>query len=126
MPRRNSKKNNTPNGALFSPEFKEVISRLKRREPELDEVVKRDRGKQRKKQRTTAKTNQGEEMNQDETKTPELLTAREVARELKVKQNQVYEYIKRGNLPASRLPGSKLLRITRADLNRYIAEGFTG
>ena len=32
-------KNNTPTGPLFSPEFKEVVKRLKRKEPELDEIV---------------------------------------------------------------------------------------
>lgn len=33
----------TGNGVLFEPEFLECVSRLKRREPELGEVVKRGR-----------------------------------------------------------------------------------
>jgi hypothetical protein len=36
------KKSNTPNGLSLSPEFKEVVKRIKNKEPELDELVKRD------------------------------------------------------------------------------------
>lgn len=36
-------KSYTGNGVLFEPEFLECVSRLKRREPELGEVVKRGR-----------------------------------------------------------------------------------
>ena len=35
-------KNNTPDGPLFSPEFKEVVKRLKRKDQWLDEMVSRD------------------------------------------------------------------------------------
>ena len=35
-------KSDTPNGLLLSPEFKEVIKRIKNRESELDEMVKRE------------------------------------------------------------------------------------
>lgn len=45
MPPKQSKKNNRRNGALFSPELLEVVSRLKRREPELDEILKRQQKK---------------------------------------------------------------------------------
>ena len=56
--------------------------------------------------------------------TIELLKPSEVARELKVKKDQVYKYIKQGLLPAARLPGSSLLRIRREDLNEYINRAF--
>jgi hypothetical protein len=35
-------KNNTPHGPLFSPEFKEVVGRLKRKEQLIEEIVRRD------------------------------------------------------------------------------------
>jgi hypothetical protein len=38
------KKNNTPNGSLFSPEMKEVLRRLKTKEPEVDEIIDRVAG----------------------------------------------------------------------------------
>lgn len=63
-------------------------------------------------------------MEATETRTLELLKPSEVAAELKVKKQQVYWYIRRGDLPATRLPGSRLLRVTREDLNRFIAAGF--
>jgi hypothetical protein len=34
-----STKNNQGNGTLFSPEFREVLTRLKHKEPELDGIV---------------------------------------------------------------------------------------
>lgn len=57
-------------------------------------------------------------------KTPELLTPKEVAGILKVGKPVVYYYIRTGRFPAGRLPGSRLLRVKRKDLNRYIAEIF--
>lgn len=33
------KPNNTPDGSLFSPEFREIVRRLKRKEFELESVV---------------------------------------------------------------------------------------
>ncbi len=56
--------------------------------------------------------------------TPELLKPSEVAAELKVDKPQVYKYIRKGKLRATRLPGSRLLRVTREDLNDYIRQGF--
>ena len=41
--RKPGQKNKAWNGALFSAEFLEVVSRLKKREPELAEVIKRGR-----------------------------------------------------------------------------------
>lgn len=41
--RKTGQKNYKGNGVLFTPEFLEVVSRLKRREPELAEVIKRGR-----------------------------------------------------------------------------------
>ncbi len=108
------RKNNKQTGSLFPPEFLEVVSRLKDKEPELEEIVNRQ-GKQKQTRRDT--------MSETET-TAELLKPSEVARELRVKKNQVYKYIKQGLIPAARLPGSRLLRIRREDLNRYINQGF--
>ncbi len=34
-------KNNTPHGPLFSPEFREVVKRLRRKDQLLDEMVRR-------------------------------------------------------------------------------------
>lgn len=110
------KKNNKQVGSLFSPEFLEVVSRLKDKEPELEEIVNRQ-GKQ-----TNQQTGR-DTMNETGT-TTELLKPSEVARELKVKKNQVYKYIKQGLIPAARLPGSRLLRVRREDLEQYINQGF--
>lgn len=41
--RKTGQKNKAGNGALFSAEFLECVSRLKRREPELAEIIKRGR-----------------------------------------------------------------------------------
>jgi hypothetical protein len=38
-------KNNTPTGSLFSPEFREVVKRLKRKDQLIDEMVRRDEDK---------------------------------------------------------------------------------
>ena len=46
MPKKQAKKIKTGNGDLFSPEFREVVSRLKRRDPELEEIIKRQQKKQ--------------------------------------------------------------------------------
>lgn len=37
-----TKKNNTPFGSLFSPELREVTSRLRDVEPELTEIIEAD------------------------------------------------------------------------------------
>lgn len=111
-----SRKNNKQTGSLFSPEFLEVVSRLKDKEPELEEIVTRQ-GKQ------TSKQTRRETMSETGT-TRELLKPSEVARELRVKKNQVYKYIKQGLIPAARLPGSRLLRVRREDLEQYINQGF--
>ncbi len=37
------KKNNTTSVPLFSPELKETVRRLKQREPELDDLLNRER-----------------------------------------------------------------------------------
>lgn len=57
-------------------------------------------------------------------KSPDLLTPAEVAGILKIAKPVVYYYIRTGRFPAGRLPGSRLLRVKRKDLNRYISEGF--
>ena len=40
-----SKKSDKGSGVSFSPELREVIGRLKNKEPELDQIVKRERDK---------------------------------------------------------------------------------
>lgn len=50
-----------------------------------------------------------------------ILTAVEAAEILKVKKNTVYDMIKRGDLPATKL--GKQLRIRQADLEEYIRHG---
>ena len=41
--RKTGQKKHKGNGVCFSPEFLECVSRLKRREPELAEIIKRGR-----------------------------------------------------------------------------------
>jgi putative molybdopterin biosynthesis protein len=53
-----------------------------------------------------------------------LLTAEDVAKALRIKKYTVYELIKRGELPSSKV--GKQLRVSRADIERYLAEGKTG
>ena len=53
-----------------------------------------------------------------------LLTAEDVARQLRIKKYTVYELIKRGELPSSRV--GKQVRISQADINRYLRAGKTG
>jgi putative molybdopterin biosynthesis protein len=53
-----------------------------------------------------------------------LLTAEDVARQLRIQKYTVYELIKRGELPSSRV--GKQVRISQADINRYLKAGKTG
>jgi putative molybdopterin biosynthesis protein len=50
-----------------------------------------------------------------------LLTAEEAAAQLKIKKYTVYELIKRGELPSSRV--GKQVRISQSDLNAYLESG---
>jgi putative molybdopterin biosynthesis protein len=53
-----------------------------------------------------------------------LLTAEDVAQQLRIKKYTVYELIKRGELPSSRV--GKQVRISQADIDRYLRAGKTG
>jgi putative molybdopterin biosynthesis protein len=53
-----------------------------------------------------------------------LLTAEDVARQLRIKKYTVYELIKRGELPSSRV--GKQVRVSQEDINRYLRAGKTG
>jgi putative molybdopterin biosynthesis protein len=53
-----------------------------------------------------------------------LLTAEDVARQLRIKKYTVYELIKRGELPSSRV--GKRVRISQRDVDRYLRSGRTG
>ncbi|MDR1863785.1 MAG: helix-turn-helix transcriptional regulator [Treponema sp.] len=53
-----------------------------------------------------------------------LLTAEDVASQLRIKKYTVYELIKRGELPSSRV--GKQVRISQADIEKYLAAGRTG
>jgi putative molybdopterin biosynthesis protein len=55
---------------------------------------------------------------------PPLLTAEDVARQLRIKKYTVYELIKRGELPSSRV--GKRLRVSQEDIDRYLRAGKTG
>jgi len=50
-----------------------------------------------------------------------VLYVEEVARELCISPSATYELIRRGKLKALRM-GRKLIRVRRADLERYVAE----
>jgi putative molybdopterin biosynthesis protein len=54
----------------------------------------------------------------------ELLTAEDVAQQLRIKKYTVYELIKRGELPSSKV--GKQVRVSREDINRYLEAGKTG
>jgi putative molybdopterin biosynthesis protein len=54
---------------------------------------------------------------------PSLLTAEDVARQLRIKKYTVYELIKRGELPSSRV--GKQVRVSQADVEKYLAAGKT-
>ncbi|MDR3131177.1 MAG: helix-turn-helix transcriptional regulator [Treponema sp.] len=53
-----------------------------------------------------------------------LLTAEDVARQLRIKKYTVYELIKRGELPSSRV--GKQVRVSQTDIEKYLAQGKTG
>jgi putative molybdopterin biosynthesis protein len=53
-----------------------------------------------------------------------LLTAEDVARQLRIKKYTVYELIKRGELPSSRV--GKQVRVSQGDIDRYLQAGRTG
>lgn len=53
-----------------------------------------------------------------------LLTPADVAQQLRIKKSTVYELINRGELPASRV--GKQMRISRADIDRYLKARKTG
>jgi putative molybdopterin biosynthesis protein len=55
---------------------------------------------------------------------PRLLTAEDVAQQLRIKKYTVYELIKRGELPSSRV-GTQV-RVSQADIEKYLAAGKTG
>ena len=55
---------------------------------------------------------------------PRLLTAEDVARQLRIKKYTVYELIKRGELPSSRV--GKQVRVSQGDIEKYLAAGKTG
>ncbi|GHV37197.1 molybdate-binding protein [Spirochaetia bacterium] len=54
----------------------------------------------------------------------ELLTAEDVAQQLRIKKYTVYELIKRGELPSSKV--GKQVRISQEDIRRYLEAGKTG
>jgi putative molybdopterin biosynthesis protein len=54
---------------------------------------------------------------------PRLLTAEDVARQLRIKKYTVYELIKRGELPSSRV--GKQVRVSQGDIEKYLAAGRT-
>jgi putative molybdopterin biosynthesis protein len=53
-----------------------------------------------------------------------LLTAEDVAKQLRIKKYTVYELIKRGELPSSKV--GKQVRISQADIDRYLSANKTG
>jgi putative molybdopterin biosynthesis protein len=53
-----------------------------------------------------------------------LLTAEDVAKQLRIKKYTVYELIKRGELPSSRV--GKQVRVSQADIDRYLKANKTG
>ncbi|MDR0584264.1 MAG: helix-turn-helix transcriptional regulator [Treponema sp.] len=53
-----------------------------------------------------------------------LLTAEDVARRLRIKKYTVYELIKRGELPSTRV--GKRVRVSQEDIDRYLRAGKTG
>ncbi|MDR2258934.1 MAG: helix-turn-helix transcriptional regulator [Treponema sp.] len=55
---------------------------------------------------------------------PPLLTAEDVARQLRIKKYTVYELIKRGELPSSRV--GKRVRVSQEDIDRYLRARKTG
>jgi putative molybdopterin biosynthesis protein len=55
---------------------------------------------------------------------PSLLTAEDVARQLRIKKYTVYELIKRGEIPSSRV--GKQVRVSQEDIDRYLRAGRTG
>jgi putative molybdopterin biosynthesis protein len=54
----------------------------------------------------------------------DLLTAEDVAKQLRIKKYTVYELIKRGELPSSRV--GKQVRVSQADMDRYLKANKTG
>jgi putative molybdopterin biosynthesis protein len=54
----------------------------------------------------------------------DLLTAEDVAKQLRIKKYTVYELIKRGELPSSRV--GKQVRVSQADIDRYLKASKTG
>lgn len=53
---------------------------------------------------------------------PDLITVSEAARSLRVTPITIRRLIERGDLPATRI-GSKIVRIPRAALNRFVHAG---
>jgi putative molybdopterin biosynthesis protein len=53
-----------------------------------------------------------------------LLTAEDVAKQLRIKKYTVYELIKRGELPSSKV--GKQVRVSQADIDRYLKANKTG
>lgn len=53
-----------------------------------------------------------------------LLTAEDVAKQLRIKKYTVYELIKRGELPSSKV--GKQVRVSQEDINRYLQSRKTG
>ncbi len=57
-----------------------------------------------------------------EPETPELMTKRQAAEYLQVSLPTIDNYLRRGLLPAYKLPGGRLVRIKRSDLLGLLRE----
>ena len=53
----------------------------------------------------------------------EWLSVNEVAARMRVTRRTVERYIKNGHLPSTRLPGGRLLRIRRSDVEALLSAG---
>ncbi|TNC98620.1 MAG: hypothetical protein FD119_91 [Stygiobacter sp.] len=56
--------------------------------------------------------------------TPPLMTVAQLAEALQVHRQTAYDYVRKGVIPAARLPGSKDWRVRRADVEAFIASMF--
>lgn len=56
--------------------------------------------------------------------TPPLMTVAQLADALRVHRQTAYDYVRKGLIPAARLPGSKDWRVRRADVEAFIASMF--
>ncbi len=60
---------------------------------------------------------------QEEPTSP-LMTVAQLADALRVHRQTAYDYVRKGLIPAARLPGSKDWRVRRADVEAFIASMF--